>query len=172
MNFLFNTTALTLPWHGIPHCRLDGHLARYCNWGGGVISMSMPLHHGMTANTYHLVMISTRGADWSSSTREGIAHTLAGRFQLKAYTTNTGNPDEFTYKVMDIEPVAFTFFWVWSASKIGFDPLEGYGDATLSMYRIHFTNPLFIPRSDSEDPVRLVLEFHRIVWPTFSNGFE
>ena len=73
---------------------------------------------------------------------------------------------------MDINPEAFDLFWVWSASKIGYDPLENDPDATQSLYRIFFQNPLFIPRSDSNDPVRLVLEFNRIVWPTFFNGFE
>jgi len=53
--------------------------------------MSMPLNYGMIANQYHLVSISTRGADWSSTLREGLSHIKAGRFQMKAYTSNTGN---------------------------------------------------------------------------------
>lgn len=73
---------------------------------------------------------------------------------------------------MDINPEAFTNFWVWSASKVGYDPLVNDPDATKSVYRIYFENRLFIPRSDSNDPVRLVMEFHRIIWPTFFNGFE
>lgn len=48
--FTFNTTAISMPNGGIPHCRLDGHLARYCTWAGGVITMAMPLTHGMIAN--------------------------------------------------------------------------------------------------------------------------
>ena len=66
--------------------------------------MSMPLLFGMTANQNSLIMISTRGADGSASTREGISLNLAGRFQLKVETQFTGNPAEYTYIVMDINP--------------------------------------------------------------------
>lgn len=65
---------------------MEGHLARYCTWAGGVISMSMPLLYGMTANQPYLFMISTRGADYSASYREGLSHILAGTYKLLVET--------------------------------------------------------------------------------------
>jgi hypothetical protein len=109
--FTFNTTGITMPPGGIPHCRIEGHLARYCTWGGagtglGAITMSMPLLHGMTANVPALVMISTRGADYSASYREGMHHSNAGTYKLKVETSNTGTY-QFIRKVMTIDPPKF-----------------------------------------------------------------
>lgn len=46
--FTLNSVALNIP--AALHCRIDGHLVRLCTSSGNVISMSMPLNHGITAN--------------------------------------------------------------------------------------------------------------------------
>ncbi|CAD8140771.1 unnamed protein product [Paramecium octaurelia] len=170
--FTFNTTAVSMPLGAYPHCRLDGHLARFCDWAGGVITMAMPLTQGMIANQEHLVMISTRGADYSSTYQEGLHHNKAGTYKLKIETVNTGT-NQFIRKVMTIDPPKFRVFWVWSANKVGYDPVTP--SATLqgmSVFRLYFTNTITIPPSDNPDPISIIVLFHRTIWPTFTNGFE
>jgi len=135
--------------------------------------MSMPLNIGMAANMDELVMLSSRGADGSSTVNEGFDHVLAGRYKMRIDTSNTGSATEFTYKLVDIPPPKFLAFWVWSSNKIGFDPATPPDSlAGMSVYRIFFNNPSYIPPSDNPNPVRMVLMFHRVIWPTFDNGFE
>lgn len=70
--FSLDNSALSVP--ATMHCRLDGHLCAVCYASGSQIFMSMPLLHGIEANRNHLVMLSTRGADGSATTREGLSH--------------------------------------------------------------------------------------------------
>jgi hypothetical protein len=91
---------------------------------------------------------------------------------MKAETLSTGNTNEFTYKVMDIKPQKFWYFWVWSSNKIGLDPINSDPLASSALYRIYFTNPTLILASNNPDPVSMTLYFYRVVLPTFSNGFE
>lgn len=172
--FTFDGTGFAFPGGGAqPHCRIDGHLCRYCTWGGSQITMSMPLNIGMTAEVKHLVMISTRGADGSSTVNEGLNFIRAGRYKLRVETSNTGSPVEFIYKLVDVPPRAFRAFWVWSANKIGFDPLPTQDVlATMSVYRVYFNNPTYIPPSNNPNPVKMILKFHRTIFPDFDNGFE
>lgn len=66
----------------------------------------------------------------------------------------------------------FWYYWVWSSSKIGSDPINNDPIASQALYRIFFTNPTYIPPSNNPDPVTMTLKFYRVISATFTNGFE
>lgn len=70
--------------------------------------MYMPLNMDFTANVPHLVSITTRGADYSSSGNEGLRFLNPGTFQVKV-ATNTGTPaiDRYNILLYTIPPTAF-----------------------------------------------------------------
>lgn len=76
---------------------------------------------------------------------------------MMAATSNTGNAMEFTYLVMDIKPNYFWYYWVWASSKIGVDPINNDPLVNIAMYRIYFTNPIYIPPANNPDPVTITL---------------
>lgn len=105
----------------MPHCRLDGVLAKDCVYSGGgwgtplTITMTLPKSLGITAGQTHKVMLSTRGNDFSATTREGFHLYQAGRRYLLIETGGV-QPYEYTNKVFDIYPAEWIDFWVWSVN--------------------------------------------------------
>jgi len=62
-------------------------------------------------------MLSTRGNDFSATTREGFHLYRAGRRYLLIETgSGIGQPYEYINKVFDIYPAEWIDFWVWSVN--------------------------------------------------------
>lgn len=53
-------------------------------------------------------------------------------------------------------------FWVWSANKVGYDPVTPSATIQgMSVYRLFFTNTIYIPPADNPDPIALIISFYR-----------
>jgi hypothetical protein len=112
-----------------------------------VITMTLPRLLGITAGQTHTVMLSTRGNDFSATTREGFHLHRAGRRYLLV-ETGGNRPYEYTNKVFDIYPTEWRDFWVWSINMFNHDTAI---DAELGMniYKVFFTPPGDVPASNS-----------------------
>ena len=73
---------------------------------------------------------------------------------------------------MDIYPQMFWYYWVWASNKVGVDPINSDPEAGLTLYRIFFTNPIYIPPANNPNPVTMTLQFYRVISTTFTNGYE
>jgi hypothetical protein len=109
--------------------------------------MTLPKTLGITAGQTHTVMLSTRGNDFSATTREGFHLYQAGQRNLLIETGGT-QPYEYTKILFDIYPTEWYNFWAWSINMFNnntaVDPELG-----MSIYKVFFTPPGIVPASNS-----------------------
>lgn len=83
-------------------------------------------------------MISTRGNDASSTTREGLEITRAGEFTLTVEAKDgTAGNDEI--RMVEFRHLALSFinFWVWGVNKVSHDTLI-HSELGINVIKIYF----------------------------------